>query len=437
MRRARFCRLFAALAIGLVVATFVVSCSPGSVVGVYYTVSGRITQDGVGLGGVSLLFSGGYGIAVTDAHGLWSKSGLRGTVAVTPSKAGYAFSPTSRQVSGPDNSVSFRGTLLQAGDLEGYVYLADWDVGLINATVTDIGTGKTTTTDDDGYFVLRQLPYGQRQIAVDTLFASTSATVQVYAGQTSSLNVRVPFNLVTFEYFDKLVQQIDDPNGKAKDGTRRWPVGKSISVYFDTVNTPVGYTPAHREIAWSAVSTWPTLIGGDVISVHEVYFASAADVTVHWVPSGSLGANTIGLCTYSYNDDFEITKAKLQLDVYYTDGLLLSLAVHEFGHTLHLGHSPVRGDIMYYQLQTGVTAPSDQEIEATRILYSLPTKIKLEDPMRSGGARVVRVQGGAGEVTEAVVLDLASDGPFSDDFSDGLGEGLSYDGLGDDGFSED
>ena len=169
---------------------------------------------------------------------------------------------------------------------------------------------------------------------------------------------------MTFEYFDKLVQQIDDPNGKAKDGTRRWPVGKSISVYFDTVNTPVGYTPAHREIAWSAVSTWPTLIGGDVISVHEVYFASAADVTVHWVPSGSLGANTIGLCIS--NDDFEITKAKLQLTCY-TDGLLLSLAVHEFGHTLHLGHSPVRGDIIH-QLQTGVTAPSDQEIEATRIL---------------------------------------------------------------------
>ena len=381
-----------------------------------YSISGDVVDwNDTALSGVTVSFSGGYGSVATDAMGRWNKSGLSGSVTVTPSASGYTFTPASRQVSGPDSNVRFVGVPDQIGHLEGCIYLADWDIGLINATVTDTGSGQTVTTDDDGYYALTGLPSGQRQIVVDALFNSVTVTAEVYGGQTSALDIRVPFGQVTFAYFDQLVQR-QGTNGSRR-ATMRWPIGKSIAVYFDQATAPEGYTSAHREAAWSAVAEWPGFIGGGVISVHEVDFKDAADVTVHWVPPGALGGTTIGLCTISYNSEYEVREATIQLDVSYSGQLLRSLMLHEFGHTLYLGHSPDDRDIMYPRLQAGVTAPSDNEIEATRILYSIPTKILLEEPMRGRGAEVVRVMGGGGVIVEEMSLHRATDAPCGDDRS--------------------
>lgn len=57
-----------------------------------YSVSGRIVDaDGVGLGEVTISFSGGRGSVTTAGDGTWSKIGLAGTVEVTPSKEGWTF----------------------------------------------------------------------------------------------------------------------------------------------------------------------------------------------------------------------------------------------------------------------------------------------------------------------------------------------------------
>gem|GEM_PF-4216068 len=78
-----------------------------------YTVSGRVTQAGnpqQGIPDVTLAFSGGYGTATTNSNGNWSKSGLKGTVTVTPTKNGWTFQPPSRQVTGTASNVDFAGT---------------------------------------------------------------------------------------------------------------------------------------------------------------------------------------------------------------------------------------------------------------------------------------------------------------------------------------
>lgn len=82
---------------------------PGS--GITYEVSGRVCDsEGSGIADVVLTFSGGYGIAKTGGDGRWNKSGLRGTVTITPSKEGYVFVPPSRQVSGASSNVNFIGS---------------------------------------------------------------------------------------------------------------------------------------------------------------------------------------------------------------------------------------------------------------------------------------------------------------------------------------
>ena len=82
---------------------------PGT--GITYGVSGRVCDsEGSGIADVVLTFSGGYGIAKTGGDGRWNKSGLRGTVTITPSKEGYVFVPSSRQVSGASSNVDFVGS---------------------------------------------------------------------------------------------------------------------------------------------------------------------------------------------------------------------------------------------------------------------------------------------------------------------------------------
>ena len=85
MRTARLCRLVAALVVLLAVAASLVSCIPAPQVRTYYYVSGRVTLDGDGLPGVTLLFTGNHGHATTNAEGLYSKASLTGTVTVIPS----------------------------------------------------------------------------------------------------------------------------------------------------------------------------------------------------------------------------------------------------------------------------------------------------------------------------------------------------------------
>jgi len=65
-----------------------------------YSISGRATLNGAGLSGVTMTLSGAAsGSAATDASGNYAFTGLaNGTYTVTPSRAGYTFTPSSLSV---------------------------------------------------------------------------------------------------------------------------------------------------------------------------------------------------------------------------------------------------------------------------------------------------------------------------------------------------
>jgi len=76
------------------------SCGPGGG-GERYSISGRVTSDGSGLAGVTMALTGtGSASTTTDSNGTYQFTGLsNGSYVITPSKAGYVFTPTSRSVS--------------------------------------------------------------------------------------------------------------------------------------------------------------------------------------------------------------------------------------------------------------------------------------------------------------------------------------------------
>lgn len=80
-----------------------------------FTIKGRIVDaDGSGMASATLTIVGKtIATTTTDSGGYW-QSKVTGSVVVTPSKAGYSFVPSSREISGPDDSGDFTAQLLDA-----------------------------------------------------------------------------------------------------------------------------------------------------------------------------------------------------------------------------------------------------------------------------------------------------------------------------------
>lgn len=115
-----------------------------------YAVSGRVADSGgVGVGGVTIAFSGGYGSVTTASDGTWSKSGLKGTVTVTPAKDGWTFSPPNRQVSAASGNVNFSASKTTY-TVSGRVTHQDNGQGLEGVAIGFSGGFGTATTGADG-----------------------------------------------------------------------------------------------------------------------------------------------------------------------------------------------------------------------------------------------------------------------------------------------
>ncbi len=114
-----------------------------------YSVSGKVIDAGNnGIAGVTLGFSNGTTVT-TGTDGSWSKSGLSGTVTVTPSKSGYSFTPVSTQVTGTANNVNFTGTAAPTTyAVSGKVIDANNNV--ITGVTLGFSDGSSVTTGTDG-----------------------------------------------------------------------------------------------------------------------------------------------------------------------------------------------------------------------------------------------------------------------------------------------
>lgn len=129
-----------------------------------YTVSGHVT-DGRGAVSTGVTFSGDAVAAFNGTAG-WTKSGLAGTVTVTPEQTGWTFVPASRQVTGPASNLDFDASYTVSGRV------LDWNgVPVAGATVR-FGDGTLgvpdATTAADGRWSQSGLRYAYRVSALKT-----------------------------------------------------------------------------------------------------------------------------------------------------------------------------------------------------------------------------------------------------------------------------
>ena len=168
------------------------------------------------------------------------------------------------------------------------------------------------------------------------------------------------------------------------EGAYTWDPNKMpIKVWIaDGTGTP-GYKPIFQSYIRNGFNAW-TAVSGNKLSWREVSDPADADITVRWTnkvterPEGTEAGRTSALTRLNTATNKGIIYgARMQFLTMlptrsFTDEEVEKTCLHEAGHAMGLqGHSPYRGDIMYYAIGPSQQAKlSDRDVNTLTKLYA-------------------------------------------------------------------
>jgi len=137
--------------------------------------------------------------------------------------------------------------------------------------------------------------------------------------------------------------------------------------------TATGYREEYAGAVEWAVVRWNGV--GLPVQLETTRDSSGAEVVLTWVDS--LGSEAAGQARNTWNGSGEIVRAEVQLATHLPDGKaptsnqMVTMALHELGHVLGLGHSSDPGDALH-PTSTAIEL-SSRDRRTARLLYDLPT----------------------------------------------------------------
>ncbi len=121
---------------------------------------------------------------------------------------------------------------------------------------------------------------------------------------------------------------------------------------------------------------WETLSGG-VVSFERTMNLYDSNINVEWK---RVDRKSLGSCTFNFDKLGRYYSAELSIGLsdgiihhqYMDENEVFHTIIHEIGHSVGLGHSKTKGDIMYVPHEYGVVNVSNNDIETLKWLYRLP-----------------------------------------------------------------
>ena len=328
-------------------------------------ISGLVTVDGEGLGGVAVRISGVADQATrTDAAGQYAFTQLRAgqyQVEVSGYAADVGFASTSMSVTvGVDEiaTASFSGTYLRAGGIIGRVAVEGAGLGGVTVTLSGADT-RTDTTDADGEYAFVELRAGAYMVSISGYdaeehgFAETSRSVTVRLGQT----VNVPFNGTRLRTPSPFSIEIRHVEGSLVTDAHRAVFERAAEIWESAIQSDLPDTNLSQEDLnqWCGsrfeIGADNDLVVDDLLIYAKIYEIDGPGITLAFagpcVVRGGSSLPSVGIMGFDLADANDLD----------ANGTFERTVLHEMAHVLGFGTIWARKELIADSSTTGNEDP--------------------------------------------------------------------------------